>query len=281
MTTKLLKPPMKRTDPEPTNRPPRLTFSPLAWLKLQFLCHAGPTEVAAFGLAAADDPLYLEDILVVRQRATPVTVAFDDEAVADLFDRMVDAGIPPERFARVWLHTHPGASVEPSGTDEQTFHRVFGGCDWAVMAILSRIGNTYARLTFNSGPGGSLNLPVCVDWSGLPEALPLLAGLLADWERDYCEKVNEIACGSFREFDSLLGGRGEVGSRVDGSNCEGMHPEPKRIAEMTNAEFARFEAGEAIRLSHWRDPVFGDYDPWIGDTDEGDAFDYEDFAAFE
>jgi proteasome lid subunit RPN8/RPN11 len=253
----------------------------LAWLKLQFLCHAGPTEVAAFGLAAASDPLYLEDILVVRQRATPVTVAFDDEAVADLFDSMVDVGIPPGRFARVWLHTHPGASVEPSGTDEQTFHRVFGGCDWAVMAILGRTGNTYARLTFNSGPGGSLSLPVCVDWSGLPEALPLLVGLLADWERDYCEKVCEITCDGFREFDALLGSRGNVDSRMEGPNFESRHPEPKRIAEMTDAEFAQFEAGGAIRLSHWRDPVFGDYDPDISDTDEVDAFDYEDFAAFE
>ena len=43
---------------------------------------------------------------------------------------MVDAGVPPGRFARVWLHTHPGASVEPSHVDEETFGRGFGGCDW-------------------------------------------------------------------------------------------------------------------------------------------------------
>jgi proteasome lid subunit RPN8/RPN11 len=172
-----------------------LTFSPLAWLKMQFLCHAGPTEVAAFGLAAADDPLYLENILVVRQRATPVTVAFDDEAVADLFDQMVDVGIPPERFARVWLHTHPGASVEPSGTDEETFHRVFGGCDWAVMAILGRTGNTFARLTFNSGPGGSLNLPVHVDWSDWVASAHLLAEQVTLWEQQYVERVESTAWG--------------------------------------------------------------------------------------
>src|SRR5438874_13216786 len=90
----------------------RLVFAPLAWLKLQYLCHAGPTEVAGFGLSHPDDPLYLEDVLVVRQRASAVTVAFDDVAVADLFDAMADTGIPPARFARVWLHTHPGASVD-------------------------------------------------------------------------------------------------------------------------------------------------------------------------
>ena len=51
-----------------------LVFSPLAWLKLQYLCHAGLTEVAGFGLSSQHDPLYLEDVLVVRQRATPMTV---------------------------------------------------------------------------------------------------------------------------------------------------------------------------------------------------------------
>ena len=178
---------------EPPRR--RLTFSPLAWLKLQFLCHAGPTEVAAFGQAAADDPLYLDDVLVVRQRCTPVTVAFDDEAVADLFDQMVDAGIPPGRFARVWLHTHPGASVEPTGTDEETFRRVFGGCDWAVMAILGRTGNTFARLTFNSGPGGSLTLPVHVDWTAWPATAHLLAGQVARWEQQYAERVESTSWG--------------------------------------------------------------------------------------
>jgi proteasome lid subunit RPN8/RPN11 len=162
----------------------------MAWLKLQFLCHAGPTEVAAFGLAAPDDPLFLEDILVVRQNATPVTVAFDDEAVADLFDGMVDAGIEPGRFARVWLHTHPGASVEPSGTDEDTFHRVFGGCDWAVMGILGRTGNTFARLKFNAGPGGSVSLPVHVDWTDWPQVAPWLAHRIEEWEREYTTLVN-------------------------------------------------------------------------------------------
>ena len=137
------------------HRAKSLRFTPLAWLKWQFLCHAGPTEVAGFGLSAADDLLLVEDVLVCRQRATSVTVAFNDHAVADMFDTMVDVGIRPERFARIWLHTHPGASVEPSHTDEMTFRRVFGNCDWAVMAILGRTGRTSSRLRFSAGPGWS------------------------------------------------------------------------------------------------------------------------------
>src|ERR1700712_5649329 len=92
-TTKLPVPKIatrSRPTPPPIPVPKRLTFAPMAWLKLQYLCHAGPTEVAAFGMASDDAPLRLEDILVVRQQATAATVAFDDEAVADLFDSMVD-----------------------------------------------------------------------------------------------------------------------------------------------------------------------------------------------
>lgn len=89
-----------------------LVFSPLAWLKLQFLCHAGPTEVGGFGLSHPDDLLYVEDVLVVRQRCTLATVAFNDAAVADLCDDMADAGIGLNRCLRIWLHTHPGASAD-------------------------------------------------------------------------------------------------------------------------------------------------------------------------
>src|SRR5262249_52508923 len=147
---------------------PRLTFSPKAWLQYQFLCHAGPTEVGAFGRSDAAVPLYVEELLVMKQRTTAVTVVFDDTAVADLFDTMADAGVPPGRFARVWLHTHPGASVTPSQVDEETFDRVFGACDWAVMGILGRTGRTYARLRFRAGPGGAVDLATAVDWSAWP-----------------------------------------------------------------------------------------------------------------
>jgi hypothetical protein len=150
-----------------SNRP-RLRFTPRAWLKFQYLCHAGPTEVAAFGLTREADPLLVEDLLVVKQRATAAAVAFDDRAVADIFDQMADRGISPGRFGRVWLHTHPGASVAPSPADEATFDRVFGSCDWAVMGILGRTGRTYARLLFNAGPGGSMTIPTAVGWAGWP-----------------------------------------------------------------------------------------------------------------
>jgi len=124
----------------------------------------GSTEVGGFGIAPADDLLYVEDVQLVRQECTMVSVAFDDGAVAEFFDRQVDAGRKPEQFARIWVHTHPGDSAEPSSVDEATFGRVFGNCDWAVMFILARGGQTYCRLRFRAGPGGAFQIPVEVDF---------------------------------------------------------------------------------------------------------------------
>ncbi|MEE8170549.1 MAG: hypothetical protein V3T70_08380, partial [Phycisphaerae bacterium] len=59
---------------------------------------------------------------------------------------------------------HPGDSPLPSGTDEDTFARVFGSCQWAVMFILARTGKTYARLQFKVGPRGNMLIPVEVDY---------------------------------------------------------------------------------------------------------------------
>src|SRR5207302_10392140 len=97
-----------------------LFFAPLAWLKLMWFCHAGHTEVGGFGISAEHNPLYVEDFVSVRQRASTASVHFDDAAVADLFDALVDRGLGPDRFARIWIHTHPGLSPEPSETDETT-----------------------------------------------------------------------------------------------------------------------------------------------------------------
>jgi len=87
-------------------------------------------------------------------------------------------------ITRVWIHTHPGSSAQPSRVDEETFARVFGRSDWAVMAILAQGGQTYARLQFAAGPGGSLRIPVKVDFSS-----PFGGSDWQAWEREYADTV--------------------------------------------------------------------------------------------
>ncbi|MEQ8209467.1 MAG: hypothetical protein RH917_06505, partial [Lacipirellulaceae bacterium] len=116
-----------------------------------------------FGISSAEDLLLVEDLVLVEQQADWASVEFKDTAVADFYDSQVDRGRTPEQFARIWIHTHPGDSPRPSGTDEETFARVFGSCNWAVMFILAQEGASYARLQFGVGPGGVVELPVEVD----------------------------------------------------------------------------------------------------------------------
>jgi len=74
-----------------------LRFTPTAWAKLQFFCHHGETEIGGFGITPAGDLLLIEDFVTVKQTATPVSIAFDDMAVADFFECQVDAGRRPEQ----------------------------------------------------------------------------------------------------------------------------------------------------------------------------------------
>ena len=150
---------LRRPRRKRAHRPVPLRFTPTAWSKLLLMRDAGPTEIGGFGITASDDLLLVHDLRLVRQTCTSVSVAFDDRAVADMFDEQVDLGRRPEQFARIWIHTHPGSSAVPSALDEATFQDVFGRCDWAVMFILARGGATYARLQFRgycrSGSTGS------------------------------------------------------------------------------------------------------------------------------
>ena len=121
--------------------------------------------MGGFGITDPDDLLFVKDIVLVKQTVSMVTVSFDDNGVADFFADQVEAGRKPEQFARIWVHTHPGSSPTPSCTDEDTFKRVFGSCDWAIMAIVAEKGRSYARLRFNTGPGSDMEIPISVDYA--------------------------------------------------------------------------------------------------------------------
>ncbi|HYV39236.1 MAG TPA: hypothetical protein VE988_26345 [Gemmataceae bacterium] len=183
----------------PSNAAPRhrfepcLTFAPLPWLKLAFLCHSGDTEIGGFGISAKNNLLYVEDFVTLKQQVTSLTVRFLDDAVADHFDNCLERDISPARCGRLWFHTHPGDSPLPSSTDEETFARSFGACDWAVMFILARSGDTYARLAFAAGPKAQIEIPVSVDWSAWPDCTgknkPSVDALFAQWRQEYDANV--------------------------------------------------------------------------------------------
>jgi hypothetical protein len=175
---------MKKGPNKVIKRPTMLRFSPYAWAKLLFLRDAGDTEIGGFGVAPADDLLFVADVQLVKQICTEISAGFDDKSIAEFFDAQVDEGRQPEQFFRLFMHTHPGNSPEPSGIDEETFARVFGRTDWAVMFILARGGKSYARLRYNVGPGLDVQIPVEVDYS-----YPFEASSWDTWQEEYAANV--------------------------------------------------------------------------------------------
>ena len=188
-----------------------LRFSPYAWAKLLFFRDRGPTEIGGFGITPVDDLLYVEDFITVKQSATGAGVTFEDGAVGEFMDDQVDAGRQPAQVLRVWCHTHPGSSPEPSCVDEETFSRVFGGCDHAVMFILACEGRASARLRFNVGPGGDLTIPVEIDYSR-----PFAPSDFDAWEAEY--KANVKALRERFWPDMELGYRDRYGIPGDGDS---------------------------------------------------------------
>ena len=183
LTRRLLQRPRQKRPKQRKRRP--LRFSPYAWAKLIYMRDRGPTEVGGFGITETADPRFVTDIVLIKQTCTDVTVAFDDDAVADYFDDQIDAGRHPENFGRIWIHTHPGFSARPSQVDVETFARVFGNCDWSVMFILARNGATYAELK-NVGRPKAEKMSIGIDFK--PD---FAASDQSAWEAEYLQSVRE------------------------------------------------------------------------------------------
>ena len=161
---------------------PTIRFTPYAWAKLLFLRDCGDTEVSAFAVSAEDDLLRIEDVRLVRQQCTPASTLFGDDAVDDLLNELQPSLSQSDQCGRIWIHTHPGESAEPSAIDEETFELSFGGVDWSLMFILAADGEAYARLQLHRPPGCSRRLNVEVDYSRefRPSDFP---GWLAEYDR--------------------------------------------------------------------------------------------------
>lgn len=188
-----------------TNQSPSLRLSPTAWAKLIFMRDMTDNEVGGFGITKPGDLLFVTDFVLVKQKVTVVSVSFEDSSVADFFEHQVELKRKPEQFARIWLHTHPGDSPSPSMTDEDTFERVFGSCDWSIMFILAQDDSCFARLHFKAGPGGDLKLPICVDYGREFEATDF-----KEWTEQYkANVVKEVLVSPVKkpkEYAELLGG---------------------------------------------------------------------------
>lgn len=134
--------------------------SPLAGLKLRIEDHAfltfqyfrdyRPDEVTMFGITKLDDPLYVTEFALVKQKVNAASSDCDPEGMVDHICLYMAKGIPPLNCERVWFHSHPMMgenSANPSAKDMSTWndpdnkHKNF-----MIMGILSKSGHITCKL---------------------------------------------------------------------------------------------------------------------------------------
>lgn len=182
-----------------------LVFSQTAWCKLLVWTKLGHTEMTCWGISSADDPLFIEDIRMVRHYATTVGVEMDDiELALYTQDLLEQEGVLADNSRRIWIHTHPGDSPEPTHTDEKSFDELSAKVDWAVMMILSRGNKYYARLRVStsvrlheqSGQGQiytDTRLDVDIQkWGGHNRKYTTLAEFEPEWYYEYVESGGKV-----------------------------------------------------------------------------------------
>ncbi len=127
---------------------PKLVFSFYAYQKLKHICEKVKTEVGCYGISSPDNVLRVEDIYIPKQAADSMYNDFDVDDVADYMEKMFDEGLQPFQCTRIWIHTHPAGIASPSGTDNDTFARSFGECNFSLMVILPKSGKFYCRIQY-------------------------------------------------------------------------------------------------------------------------------------
>lgn len=164
-------------------------LSPLAYIQWKTWCHAGDTEVGAFGVHVKDDPLVVDWLWLPQQECSPAFVQVDEGQWEEFaFDPEVRKDLPGE-LTPVWLHTHPGSSATPSGYDEDNFVKEYGHERIAVFGIMARQGETYGRLQVGGAKPMGFELDVQTYWSWLPKYSDRVALFLADWRKEFDAKV--------------------------------------------------------------------------------------------
>lgn len=158
-----------------------LIFSEEALEKLAWFRDNGAVEVGALCQTREDDPLYVEKLHFVKQESTAGSTEFDEDAQHNLVVDMDEAGVSPENYLRIWVHTHPGSSATPSSTDWETFDEVFGLMPWSIMAILSKSAANSMYCLFRA-EDEAIHIPVVID---TPEVNR------EEWEAEYREAIHK------------------------------------------------------------------------------------------
>lgn len=208
-----------------------ISFTPATWSQLLMARDFGNHEIGFMGITTDTERLNLVTELVMPLQEVGVAHCdFDDEGMAQMMDQMIQRGLQPYQFMRVWIHTHPGSSATPSSTDEKTFADTFGMTDYAIMVIVAKGGQTYARLKVTTPFPVSVEIPVTINWS-----VPFSGSDFDAWKAIVEENVVEKSYSSYNGQTSYAYGpcsyRGVILTSWEGGSnwcgrCRGYHKPP-------------------------------------------------------
>ena len=134
----------------------------------------------------------------------------------------------------------------------QALCKLFGSCDWSVIAIVAQDNSSYARLHFNAGPGGDIKIPVCVAYGCEFDASDFRA-----WQQQYLANVfqDTILALPDKSKKSKLAKEEEIGVFGNTELAEMPASSPEDILEeleqMHPADRQEFMNELAIRSDFW------------------------------
>lgn len=164
-----------------------LYFTPYAFAKLIHMRDVQDKEVGGWGITAKESPLVVRDFMLCKQEVSGASVDFDDDGLVEFFDLMASKHkLEPHQFSRIWIHTHPANSARPSGTDEETFGNALSQSDYAIMAILAKGGETYARLRVSKPFEIEIEMNIAILWkAAFPQSKK------DSWDKEFEDNVTE------------------------------------------------------------------------------------------
>lgn len=231
---------------------PRLVFSFEAVTQLRWFLQRTPNEVACWGVCDdPENPLRITRLAFPEQSNSTAYVEMDDISNVKLLARHASEGLQPFQCQRIWIHTHPGSSASPSGTDHSTLDRISENAPWFVMFIMAKGGQTTCKLRCHyEHPVTRQTLREDTEIPVFFECIPSASGVtpkdVETWEQIYQECCNERA---FQPQRNLA----RVGPAGTGTPLPGMGH---------------------VTKSSWTD-TFTDHDMWQDKDDEFDGVELE------
>lgn len=173
---------------------PTLTLTPFAWFQWHYFRDLVDTEIGGFALTETEDPLLVTRLCLVAQQCDYVTCELLGDEKGGTLDHLDHWTSAPHNLVagqctRIWWHTHPKMSANPSGTDEATFRELFSSAPWGIMMILSKTDDVYARLSVSTPTPHQLKLDVSVNWLIPPMVEPQEA---INWQAQVKELVRPM-----------------------------------------------------------------------------------------